>query len=106
MPSIDVRRIKRSFSYTPAWVKTQNPAYRGQISTKLALFRLMLDRRGKDGKFLLRWEQDAVGAGSRRLESRMGQGRAGEVKGWEVEGKWRVGKGIIDWKVGWSGVRK
>ena len=105
MPSIGVRRIKRSFSYTPAWVKTQNPAYRGQVSTKLALFRLMLDRRGKDGKFLLRWEQDAVGAGVvHRLESRVV--RCQEVGNNGKWGKWRIGKGFVDWKVGWSGARE
>ena len=61
---------------------------------------------GRAGNFFFVGEEDAVGAGIRRLGSRMGQGRVGEVEGWEVEGKWRVGKGLIDWKVGWSGVRK
>ena len=79
-------------SYTPAWVKTQDPAYLVQVSTKLALLRLMLlDRRGKDGKFLLRWEEDAVGAGIRRLGSRMVRDRGAG----EVDGEVGVGKGEL-----------
>ena len=77
------------------------------VSTKLTYRRVdCWTGAGREGNFFFVGQEDAVGAGVRRLESRMGQGRVGKVEGWEVEGKWRVWKGFIDWKVGWSGVRE
>ena len=37
-----------------------------------------------------------MGAGVRRLGSRVGQGRVGKVEGWEVGGKVGVGKGELE----------
>ena len=55
----------------------------------------MLDFAGRKGNFLFVGEEDAVGAGVRRLGSRKGQGRVGNVEGWEVGGRWRVGEGEL-----------
>ena len=42
--------------------------------------------------------------GAHRLESRVVRGQeVGQNGKW---GKWRIGKGFVDWKVGWSGVRE
>ena len=54
----------------------------GQDSTKLKFRRIgYWTGAGGEGNFFFVGEQDAAGAGVRRLGSRMGQGRVGEVEG-------------------------
>ena len=61
----------------------------------------MLDCAGRKGNFLFVGEEDAVGAGVRRLGSRKGQGRVGNVEGWEVGEVEDKGGGEGNWD-SWS----
>jgi hypothetical protein len=49
------------------------------VKLKVKYTGLYAKKAGRAGNFFFVGKKDAVGAGSRRLESRMGQGRVGEV---------------------------
>jgi hypothetical protein len=63
-----------------------------------AITGLIMDGRGKGGKFPLRLGEDAVGAGDvHRLDSRVVRGQGvGKDGKW---GKWVIGKRYVDWRL-------